>query len=96
MKKSIITNDMCHCYVCGTTRNIEKHHVIFGTANRKKSDQDGLVVPLCHYHHTGSNKAVHLNRGLDLKLKQIAERKWLEYYDATVDEWIKRFGKNYI
>lgn len=92
--KSIITN--CKgCYVCGSYYGLNTHHVIFGTGKRKLADKDGLTVPLCYYHHK-SKVGVHGgNRILDLKLKRLAERKWIEYYNKTEDDFIKRYGKSY-
>lgn len=97
MVRSIITNDLKHCFVCGTTNNIQYHHVIYGK-NRKISDQDGLIVPLCIFHHTGSNYGVHgkLGHKLDIELKKKAQEKWQEYYQKTVDDFIKRYGKSYL
>lgn len=94
MEKSIVTEDMEHCLVCGTTSNIQIHHCIHGRANRKLSDKYGLVVPLCIYHHTGSNYAVHTNRELDLQIIQLAQRKFEEKYSH--EEFMKVFMKNYL
>lgn len=93
MKKSIVTDDMEFCIVCGRPRD-EVHHVYFGTALRKISDKHGFVVPLCNYHHTGAN-GVHFNKVLDQKIKQYAQRK---YEDAghSRDEFRKLIGKSYL
>ena len=92
---SIISNDK-KCYICGTNQNLHLHHVIFGK-NRRKADDDGLTVYLCYYHHEGTD-GVHGLKGheLDMKLKMIAEQRWLEFYNKTVDDFIKRYGKNYL
>ena len=95
MKKSIICNDQ-RCYICGTTANLHKHHVMYGSANRKKSEEDGLWVYLCGYHHNLSNDGVHFNKQLDKTLKNHAERKWMEYYGKSEQDFIKRYGKSYI
>ena len=39
------------CIICGSPA-VEQHHVIYGTGGRKVSDQEGLIIPLCHYHHS--------------------------------------------
>ena len=78
MKKSIITNDLEHCYVCKSPY-VEMHHIFYGTANRKLSDKYLLIVPLCAYHHRGA-KGVHFNKRLDDKLKGIAELRFCEEY----------------
>lgn len=54
MSKSIMQTKK-ECYVCGTTFNLHSHHVLFGTANRKLAEQDGLKVYLCWEHHEGTN-----------------------------------------
>lgn len=95
--KSIIQNeDFPACKVCHTTQNLHRHHIFFGTANRSLSEADGLTCYLCYKHHNGSEYGVHFNKKLDLKLKKEAETKWLEYYAKTKDDFIKRYGKNYI
>lgn len=85
------------CYVCKATIPLEYHHVFFGGRNRKKSDEDGLVVTLCPAHHRGTD-GVHGKNGhsLDLKLKQEAQKIWMEYYGKTEDEFRTRYGKNYL
>ena len=93
---SIITNDLENCIECGT-KNIELHEVFYGGRNRNKSIEDGLVIPLCKkYHHRGNLIGIHKDKKLNLKYKKIAEQKWLNYYDKTTDDFIKRYGKNYL
>lgn len=71
-------------------------NVLFGK-NRKKADEDGLTVYLCYEHHEGMNGA-HGKNGhkLDLKLKQLAEKTWCEYYNKTIDDFLKRYKRNYL
>lgn len=64
--------------------------------NRQRSIKDGCCVYLCGRHHNQSNEGVHFNHDLDLQLKRTMEDKWLEYYDKTIDDFRKRYGKNYI
>lgn len=59
---------------------IEKHEIIYGTANRKLSIQYGLVVGLCHNCHNEPPYGVHHNYSIDIKLKKIAEHKFNECY----------------
>lgn len=84
------------CFVCGKKSNLHLHHIMFGK-NRKKSDEDGLVVYLCYEHHEGTN-GVHGKNGhdLDIKLKKLAEYLWIYNYDKSIDDFIKRYGKNYL
>jgi len=92
---SIITNDLEHCIECGRT-GINKHEVFFGTANRKLSIEDGLVIPLCEsYHHNQYDCiGIHFDKDLNKKWKKIAQKKWQEHYGKTEEDFIKRYGKN--
>lgn len=92
---SIITNEK-KCYVCGTTQNLHYHHVMFGK-NRKNADEDGLTVYLCYFHHEGTDGVHGLNgHELDMKLKKVAQEKWMQFYNKPVESFIKRYGKNYL
>ena len=91
--KSIIVDCMDNCFVCGSPY-VEIHHCIYGTANRKLSDEYGLVVPLCHEHHTGRT-GVHFNADLDLHLKKLAQEKFEALYGAN-KIFREIFGRNYL
>lgn len=93
---SIISDNLDRCIECGN-RNVELHEVFFGGRNRSKSIEDGLVIPLCkQFHHRGNLIGIHKDKELNLKYKKIAEKRWLEHYNKTVDDFIKRYGKNYL
>ena len=94
--ESIIDNER-RCHVCGKSGKLEVHHVWYGVSNRQKSEEDGLVVWLCPGCHRG-RWGVHGYDGYDLNtsLKREAEKKWLEHYGKTVEDFIARYGKNYL
>ena len=94
-KLSIIQKNK-ECFKCKNVYGLEFHHCIFGK-NRKKADEDGLTVWLCYEHHRG-NMGVHSKNGheFDLQLKQIAEKRWCEFYGKTKEQFIRRYGKNYL
>lgn len=93
---SIITKDLEHCIECGRT-NIEKHEVFFGTANRRLSIEDGLVIPLCKaIHHNGNLIGIHKDKKLNEKWKKKAQQKWQEYYGRDEEAFRKRYGRNYL
>ena len=94
MKMSILQRNKA-CYICGTTLNLHLHHIYGGTANRRLSDEDGCVVYLCQRHHTGA-AGVHHNRKIDLTLKARCEQAWLKHYNKTIEDFIARYGKNYL
>lgn len=91
---SLLTTDMKHCIVCGTTQNIHIHHCIHGNGYRKLSDKYGLIVPLCATHHNMSNDGVHFNHELDEKIKGMAQKKFEMVYGH--EEWMRVFGRNYL
>lgn len=92
---TIMTDEHDRCYICGSYRWIEWHH-IFGASYRNKSTKYGLVIPLCHWHHNEPPNGAHFNTELDNHLRATAQRKAMERYGWTVDQFRKIFGKNYI
>lgn len=90
---------MSWCWLCGENGYadpLDKHH-IFGGANRKKSERYGLFVHLCHNKcHIFGKYAAHQNKDTMLKLHQYGQRKAMEENDWTVEDFIERFGKNYL
>lgn len=95
MKRFSMIQDTKECYVCGTMQNIHIHEVYFGK-NRNKSIEDGCCVYLCGKHHNQSNDGVHFNKKLDSELKRNMEVAWCEYYNKTPDDFIKKYGRNYL
>lgn len=93
MSRSIISNER-YCLVCGTPFNIHKHHIFFGTANRKNSEKYGCWCYLCSRHHNMSNEGVHFNKILDSKLKQQAQKAFEYQYPEL--SFLKIFGRNYL
>lgn len=81
------------CYVCGYARDLEYHHIMHGTANRRLSTRYGLTCWLCFEHHRGKYGA-HSNVELNRKLQQDAQTAFEKTH--THEEWMKIFGKNYL
>ena len=94
MIQSLLSNEK-KCLVCGCERDIHRHHIFYGTANRKNSERDGCWCFLCGMHHNLSSAGVHFNRELDLKIKRECQKKWEETYGDR-DAFIRRFGKSYL
>ena len=94
MAESIMQNDRLRCLICLREGNLEEHHVMFGTANRKLSEKYGLKVYLCpECHRTGKN-SVHSDARQATKLKAYAQSCFqLKYTDL---DFAKIFGKNYL
>ena len=89
------------CYICENwrgddteKRDLEEHHIFFGTGKKWLSDEDGLIVHLCPEHHREGPAAVHKNRLADLYVKAVAQAKYEETH--TRDEFIRRYGKSYL
>lgn len=95
--RSIIQQEE-ECFVCKTTYQLERHHCIYGRGLRPLSDKYGLTVWLCARHHRGAfgnaDAAVHFNKALDLKIKQIAQRAFEARYPEK--SFLQVFGKNYL
>lgn len=73
-----------------------RHEVFFGTSNRQKSIKYGLVVFLTPEMHNMSNEGVHFNKAFDNELKKIGQKVAMETYDWTIEDFIRKFGKNYL
>ena len=93
MTASILDNNKC-CYICGRGYPLHKHHIFYGTGRRQLSDDYGCWVYLCPMHHNMSNRGVHMNRELDLYLKERAQIAFEEKYGH--ERYMKVFGRNYI
>lgn len=89
------------CMLCGDCQEygfnrLEDHHVFFGTANRKKSEQYGLKVWLCgHKCHRNGDKSPHRNKLTDNALKCLAQVKFEEIHGSR-DLFRQEFGKSYL
>lgn len=107
MSKSIM-QDTKECYLCRrdaealgyhgmlTSEGLDRHHVLFGTANRKLSEKYGVWVWLCKKHHNEDHGlyAVHYNRQIRESLCMDAERAFLSRH--SFEEYMDIFGKNYL
>lgn len=75
----------------------ERHEIFEGrTGNRDKSIEDGLVIFTTPEIHRTSKNSIHLNPQKWMFLKELGEKVWLEYYEKNIDEFRKRYGKNYL
>lgn len=94
MSKSIM-QDGKFCFVCGATVGLHRHHIFYGTSNRKQSEKYGCWCYLCLYHHTGSNHAVHVDKTLDYKIKKMCQAQ-LEFTGWSREKFIEIFGRSYL
>lgn len=96
MAKSIMVTEKGKCFLCGKSCRTEKHHVFEGSGRRKLSEDYGLWVYLCHWCHNEPPDGVHFNKTRDLDLKAQAQRIAMKNYSWTVEQFRKRFRRNYI
>lgn len=102
MAKSIMHNKQDKtCYLCillngdyATRSNLQEHHVMPGTANRKLAEHWGLKVYLCLQHHTVGGFAVHNNADIKRLLQQKAQEMFETKYSHQL--WMQVFGRSYI
>ena len=85
--------DTYECIGCGSTYNLEVHHV-FCASNRNNSNLYKCTEYLCYDHHRGNNGVHSGNKQLDTTLKQKHQER-LEK-GMTRQEFIKIFGRNYL
>jgi hypothetical protein len=92
---SIIQKHTDSCFICGAPRGLEWHHV-FGGAMRDKSEKYGLKVRLCHYCHNEPPNGVHQNRRIRMQLQALAQKKAMEHYGWSEEDFRKEFYKSYV
>ena len=71
-------------------------HEIFGSFNRHKSIEDGLVIFLRPEDHNMSERGIHANIEFDLYAKRKAQIRWMEFYGKTEEQFRKRYGKSWL
>lgn len=93
--KSVFTDDMDHCYYTGTPY-VHRHHIFYGPL-RSKSEKYDYVIPLAYWLHENETESVHMNpnHGLDLELKQMAQKHFEEHYGSRED-FLMEFGKSWL
>ena len=105
MSKSIIPTQK-ECYICRylaapqgyygalPSAGLHKHHIMFGIANRKKSEHFGLWVYLCVPHHEYGPDAVHSNRDVRIFLCQIGQQVFAQKYSH--EKYMQEFGRDWM
>lgn len=100
-KKSIIhRKESGFCFLCAllnndyTYKETEEHHVVFGSGQRRLSEEYGLKVYLCRGHHREGPFAPHNNKEIEDMLCRIAQEQFEKEYPNL--EWVEIFKKNYL
>ncbi len=102
MARSIMhSKDDRTCYLCMLLRDdfsarvdLQEHHAMPGTANRRLSERYGLKVYLCVEHHLVGPEAVHNNIRLLRLLQENAQMAFERRYSH--EKWMEVFGRNFI
>lgn len=89
--KSVLIEDVEHCWLCGSSRNVEEHHCISGRGRRQVCEKYHLTVPLCHRCHMN----LHDTGEMDLFFKTFAQR-YYEKHIGTREQFREDFGKSYL
>lgn len=100
MSKSLLESEKGRCFICYRYGPTEKHH-IFGSYNRKKSEEDGLYVYLCHSCHNEPPNGVHFNKKRMEWLHKFGQAMYEANWAGRTDEdvrqkFMERYGKNYL
>lgn len=82
---SIFTTNFNKCYYCGNEGKMDLHE-IYGGSNRKRSIENGFVVPLCRICHSNEE----IIQRLRIKIQKEFEK------THSREEFIKIFGKSLI
>ena len=97
--ESIIQTDKTKCFICkqhACGDPLDKHHIFFG-ALRSKSEKYGLTVYIHHSKcHIFGESAIHRNAAVCRKVQAYAQKKAMERYGWSVEEFIEKFRKNYL
>lgn len=94
MSESIVSNEKV-CFRCRTTQNLARHHIFFGSANRKLSEKYGCWIWLCARHHNMSDEGIHFDHEYDTEIKQKCQEEW-EKRNGDRAAFIRVFGKSYL
>lgn len=90
---------MKECFLCGAngfSDSLECHH-IFGGALRDKSEKYGLVVYLCgNKCHRNGRYAAHKSKETALILHRYGQQKYMKEQNATKEDFMREFYKNYL
>lgn len=87
-RKSILTDDLEHCFVC--KRQATDLHEVYSGGSRKASMENDFVCPICRQCH----QHITLDYKDNLKLKQLCQKKYEENH--TREEFLSIIHKNYL
>ena len=71
-------------------------HEVFHGQNRQRSIEYGLYVFLPPEAHNMSDYGVHFNRPFEEYLQTVSQKRAMEHYGWTREDWMRVIGRNYI
>lgn len=84
-------------------QNATIRNIFGGTANRRLSEEDGLVVDLCPDCHNRPPNGVHFNKERMQELHRYGQQFWENVqtakgmsHEEARKAFMKRYGKNYL
>lgn len=100
--KSALNTQKGICYRCGRYGPTERHH-IFGGANRRHAETDGLWLYLCPDCHNRPPQGAHFNKATMEWLHKVGQETYegqqikngLTPKEAR-ERFMRRYGKNYL
>ena len=93
--KSLFKTKANVCFACRISCPTERHE-IFGGPLRNKSKALGLWLDLCGGCHRTRPDAVHQCEKSANQLKAMAQTLAMKTYGWDMEEWMRRFYKNYL
>lgn len=90
MKASIMQTEK-KCYISGAEYNLDCHHIMHGTANRKIADAWGIWIWLRHDIHMNLHDR---DKELDYQLKKEAQEVFEKLYSH--EKWMELFSRSYL
>jgi hypothetical protein len=97
-EQNFVTEYTKYCTLCGTPTT-EIHHLCYGGANRRLSDEDNLVIPICRECHNDihniptAGKLSKIVGQLAYELNENAHKG--DILNAR-EKFRKRYGKSYL
>ena len=86
------------CIICNRPRT-DIHHCVYGVANRRLADTDGLTMPVCREHH----EMMHNDKSMQIMSHIVGQL----YYERNLcatgispedarNSFLRRYGKSYL
>lgn len=79
------------CVICGAGGDLIRHE-IYGGTRRSNSKKYGAWLTLCPRCH----EVIHRHPLKFSRLKEIGQKEVVAFYGMTTEEFIAKFGKNYL